>query len=291
MRVKHWRGERGQRTTLAVTAQPRGERKLLSSLLPPSTASLAPPASLAQSSLADACVTLFLQRRSCNSPSLPLFLSSPSTFALSSFRYVLAADARRGATVSLSLSSSLSRYLSLSLSRFPFLPPCRSLFLLRSRLFSFSLVRLRIRIQRKSATPLPRVRPSCFVFQRLFLLRSPLSALPPTSRHRHRRDVHRGPPSSLCIFHSTTCAALPPSRTLRLPSCRFLRLYRGRGSMSLSPPRDAGTRRNHFRCSSRRPIGGEGEGEKGYSRRTICRRVGSERKTVGRINKRQRAYR
>lgn len=163
-------------------------------------------------------------RRSCSSPSLPLFLSSPSPdlcVELLPLRSSRRCSPRCNGLL-VSLSSSLSRSLSLSLSRFPFLPPCRSLFLLRSRLFSFSLVRLRIRIQRKSATPLPRVRPSCFVFQRLFLLRSPLSAPPPASRYRRRRDVHRGPLPLYAYFIALLALHFHPrvhSGCLRAASC------------------------------------------------------------------------
>lgn len=128
LRVKQWRGERGQRTTPAVTVQPRGERKPLPSRLPHLF-------SHHSRSLADACVTLFLY---VDPAAAPLCLLS----TLRSFRYVLVAVC---------------------------LPRCNGLLV--------SLVRLRIRIQRKSAIPLSRR--SCFVFHRVFLLpRFPLFPSP-----------------------------------------------------------------------------------------------------------------
>lgn len=79
LRVKQWRNERGQRTTPAVTVQPRGERKPPSLSLPCSSLIFSPPLSFPSAHhsgfLADACVTLVPVRRSCGSP-LPASLFS-----------------------------------------------------------------------------------------------------------------------------------------------------------------------------------------------------------------------
>lgn len=145
-------------------------------------------------SLAEACVTLFLYV----DPAAALLysLSSPALVStLRSFRYVLTADARRDATVFLSLS----------------------------RLTSVSNT---AQVRYSSRPPRSRVSSSTFSVFLRFLLSLPSVYPEPSSRS-----------FSLYAYFIALLALHFHPRVFRLPSWRFLRLYRGRGSMSLSARR------------------------------------------------------
>lgn len=162
-------------------------------------------------------------RRSCNSPSLPLFLSSPSPdlcVELLPLRSSRRCSPRcNGLLVSLFLAFSLPLSVSFSFPLSPSLslslPPSLSSVLFLSRTTSYSNT---AQVRHPSAAG------STVVFRLPTSLPSPLAPFcpPPASRHRRRRDVHRGPLPLYAYFIALLALHFHPrvhSGCLRAASC------------------------------------------------------------------------